>query len=289
MLTVLNRRSFLFVAVLSATFLLAGCSDEGDLGTTTSILGTVVDPVGDGIFAVEVAVVYNTISASAPELQGSNTGPYRASPSPRAVTLFPPFPNPATLGPPTTASIQVEVDAATTLRVEILTAFGGSLANVATVFEGTVTQDTVLVWDGRDRFAGLAPNAMYTVRLTSPANPPQGVTPDVQEQALLVNRSTTDLFGLQEGFNAVTDVNGEYLIDDLAVEGEFIATNVSGDPLGTRAVGTQLALYFWDPKDQFQQLVDTDVVVLKGETLEKTTQLSPIFRGRRPEPASIPF
>ena len=110
MLTGIERRGSLFVAVLSATFLLAGCSDEGDLGATTSILGTVVDPVGDGIFAIEVAVVYNTISASASGTLASTTSLYgAAAPSPQAVTLSPPFPNPATLGPPTTASIRVGV------------------------------------------------------------------------------------------------------------------------------------------------------------------------------------
>lgn len=255
-------------AALIAAFFWSGCSEDALIGNNTTVFGTVVDPAQTPIFGIEVAVVYEVEIAS-PSVAAGEPGRSPSIP-PLATILDSPYPNPMDQElVEGQLTIPVSTDSDTTLKVEILGIFGGTLSTVATLYSGMLASDTTFVWNGRGNFDNLVPNGLYVVRLTVPSS--GGATQDV---SVLVNRSSNTLANLQEGFNALSDANGEYTIQDIAVESRFPATNASGGALGTGVVGNRIALFFRDPSGQYLEeiLIET---ILSGETLEKVTQLDP--------------
>lgn len=248
-----------------------GCADEAGFGETTSISGTVVDPAEVPIFGIQVAVLYD-VRISAP-MPGTAEAP----------VLGAPYPNPVS-GELQAGELRipVAVDSDTTGTLEVLGSFGGVPGTVATLHSGSLAANQTFQWDARDRFANLVPNGLYVVRLTVPANPPQGSTPLVQEARVLVNRSDNTLLALGGGFNAQSDPSGEYLIDDIAVEARFTATSGSGQVLGTGTVRNLIRLLFWDPSGEYRTLVLPPESILAGSSVAKVTVLDPVLPAPRP-------
>jgi hypothetical protein len=265
----------LAAAVLAGAGSLSGCSED-ILGKNTAIDGRVYDAVTeDPIFGVNIALVYQPIlpsSAPGPVAAAGGEAPHGAPSRSRletaAAVLKDPYPNPG-VGP---FSIPVTVDGPTPLRVEVLATFGGVAGNIALVFNGTVTQDTTLTWDGLDNFSEETPNGLYTVRMTSP---PGSAAVD---KKVLVNRSSS-LVTAQGVYNIVSGPDGDYLLVDLPVGETFVATGVSGQVLGTGRLDDQVTLAFRDP-----DYVDKDEVVLigKGDTVTQNTYLN-----RKPAAAAV--
>jgi hypothetical protein len=257
-------------AALLAAFFWGGCSEDDLIGNNTTVFGQVIDPAQSPISMIEIAVVYEVQFASPSPSPGNSLG-FRSTLTPLATSLGNPYPNP--MNQDLAAGqlrIPVSTDVDTTLRVEVLGIFGGTLSTVANVYSGRLASDTTFVWNGRgDAFNNLVANGLYVVRLTMPSS--GGTTQDV---SVLINRSSNTLANLQEGFNALSDGNGEYVIEDIAVESRFPATSAGGGSLGTGVVGNRISLFFWDPANSYLPRLVSETL-LTGETLEKVTELTP--------------
>jgi hypothetical protein len=261
-----GRRLLQVLAVVSCVVggLAAGCSED-DFGNATSIEGHVLDDADDTpIFGVNIGVVYEPV-LPAPGPPRPEPGLGRPAGGRRldaaAAALQNPYPNPG-VG---LVSIPLAVDGPTALRVEIRATFAGVTGDVALVFDGIVTQDTTLSWEGTDNFNEDVPNGLYTVRLTSPP----GSTAGAVDKAVVVNRSSAQMQA-QGIFNAVSGAEGEYFLDDLAVGREFTATNSSGQTLGQAHLADRVTLAFRDP-DFVPQ--DESVLIGQGDVVTQTTRL----------------
>jgi hypothetical protein len=257
---------------MGGVLFLAGCSNLGPSGKGTSITAQLIDPNQDGIADVYVGIYYYTspVVTSAPVPPSS---PRSASPSAAAVRLLPPYPNPAetalNLGD---VKIPVEVDADTTLTLEIVETHFGVTGTVATLHDGALTQNTVFAWDGRGLSGDHVPNGLYQVRLTLPA--PPGGEPTVLEQTLLIDRSDPTMSAAGPGaYNAVSGIDGRFTLDDLPIGALINATDIGGKALGAARVRSQVLLYL-RPLADFENR-DYSVVVGAGDQVEITIQLQP--------------
>jgi hypothetical protein len=264
------RRSIRLAAACGCVLVLAGCSDLGPSGKGTSVTGQLVDANSDGISDVYVGVLYYPqVVAAAPAPPAS---PRSSSPQAAAVRLLPPYPNPAetalNLGD---VKIPVEVDADTTLTLEIVETHFGVTGTVATLHDGPLTQNTTFAWDGRGLSGDHVPNGLYQVRLTLPGS--GGGEPTEIEEALLVNRPDPTMSVAGAGaYNAVSGIDGRFTVDDMPIGALIHSTDVGNKALGTARIRSQVLLYLRPIADFVNR--DYPVAIGPGDQVEVTIQLS---------------
>lgn len=251
--------------VLLGLLFLSGCGEEGTSPATATVTGNVVDPSGNAIVQVRVGILYFPAFPSSSPVSGASPQPTQ-----EPVRLGGPYPNPTRTPAGEELTIRLNASADTTARIEIWTTFGGVPGSVRRLFSGAVSRDTTLTWDGRDDFDLLVPNGLYQVRLTVPANPPQGTDPWIEEVPVLLNRSPLEMESLDpfvegQGFNSLTDAEGRFTITDLAVGEGFPAAAVNGASLGQASVRSVVDVVFRDPDHAAR---DVETVVGPGDVVE---------------------
>ena len=164
-------------------------------------------------------------------------------------------------------TVRLRVEEATTGRVEIWGSLDGLFTRLNVIANREFPAGTHhLFWDGRDGASGeRLPNGLYTLRVTLPANPPEGTEPTVLEAPWLLNRGVVDAVAL-EAFNTYTDGDGFYVIYDVAVGERFTRTNAEGVVQGTGILRNRVRL-FADDRDfqHYESNVDiasTEVVIV---------------------------
>jgi hypothetical protein len=275
----INRSMNRYLKLLLAAGLLAapfgtGCSDlTSSSGKSTVIFGRVVDPSGTGIREIQVAVVYDW-SSQKPEV--GPPGPVSLAPAPTAgVTLSPPYPNPALDLASRPVTIRVQTDRDTTAEVGIWLVGSGVPSELKQLLKGSLSGTRTWTWDGREDIGTLLPNGLYTVRVYVPPESDQPIL----ERGILVNRAAPVVFVLAisdpEVLNAVTDTDGNYVIDDIPVGEPFTRTDNGGQVQGGALVSTGLALRFHDPDGYYADLSQS-VFIGSGQQVDKTTVLQPV-------------
>lgn len=251
---------FIPAAVITACFS-AGCGDEGQFPATALIQGQVVDLAGNGIFQIDVGVVYEVqvvSSALSPRVGAS-------------ATLLAPYPNPITTDfiP---LKIRVQTASATTARVEVVGFVSGISGTILTLHQGVVPPDTTVIWDGTDIFSIMVPNGLYKIRVTIPATSAEGAQTD-EERTVIVNRPTAVMVLKEDLFNTSSGLDGRYVLDDLAVGESFTATADNGVILGAAFLLDRVTVIFRDSAYQDNQSL---VSIGPGEIVDLVTQLTPI-------------
>jgi hypothetical protein len=259
------RLSLALMAVLAASVLWAGCAQDIPSGVTT-IIGSVVDQSGAPIFGVPVGVYFSVRRVS-----GAPGGILNAA----AVNLAPPYPNPAIDPEGVDVTIPVSADTDTTGRVEIWGAVGGVASRIATIFNEPIPAGGKnVLWNGRDNVGQSLPNGLYFVRLILPA----GGTSAVAEYPVLLNR-TEGLVSGRDIYNALSDADGNYFLDDLPVGERITETSAGGAVLGQAAVENRVVVFFHDS----DYLGGPEAVIIgPGETVEVVTVLRAVSPGVAP-------
>lgn len=248
-----------------------GCSQDILNNDTASIVGRVQNRAGGAIAGIRVGVIY----------QASLLGPVPRAARAAGATLGNAYPNPLS---DTGGGVIIPLTGVsdTTVAVEIRAELGGVAGVLRHLFTGPVTRDTTFTWDGLDDTNVLVPNGRYTIRLTVPANPPSGTTPSVQEKIFVVNRSQA-IVEFYQAYNAQTDFDGQFIVQDLGVGAHFTATNASGNVLGDAFLANQVIVMFRDP-DHVYLPDQTSVVVGPKETVD----VSYILDSNAPSPLPPP-
>jgi len=253
-----------FVSAAAAAALAGwGCSADTFNTNSATIAGRVENRAGDGITGIRVGVIYQ------PSLSSPGVLPTAAATAGPALGAA--YPNPLT---ESSGGVTIPLTgvADTTLAVEIRSEFGGVAGNVRNLFSGPVAHDTTLAWDGQDDTFRLVPNGRYQIRLTVYPDPPSGAAPVTQEATFIVNRSQA-IVEFYDAYNAQSDVDGTFLIEDLAVGAHFLATNASGTPLGDAFLANQVTLMFRDPEFHNYLPDQTTVAVGPRESVDVTKVL----------------
>jgi hypothetical protein len=248
--------------VLVQGLLLYGCSSDTVPSGSTAISGRVLNPSGD-LLDAGIVVEYSTVTAGvAPAFPQTADG---------KIVLKAPYPNPTNTG---VVTIPVQVASDTTMRVEIVATVNGGTQTVDLLKSGLVTQDTIFAWDGfdpssvfNDTPSPYAPNGLYRVRVTIPAN---GSADIKLEMPILVNQPAT-INTTQQTFNAQA-FGGDYLITDIPV-GEYItATQSNGAVSGRQRINETLFLTISAENYATQEV---PVTVIPGDVVTITTTLTP--------------
>jgi len=253
----MNTRLILISLVLVAVAALwTGCSEDTNPSGVTIIYGSLIDQTGAPIYDVRVGM---TLS-----IRRISQAP--AGVLPVAAALSPPYPNPFIDPEGTDLSIPVAVATDTTGRVEIWGTVGGVASRMSTLLNGDIAAgERTVPWNGRDQYDRPLPNGLYSVRLYLPA----GATSAVAEYAILINRSEA-LVAARDIYNAVSDPDGNYVLEDLPVGEQLTETNGSGTVLGQALVEDRVVIFFDDPDYQGGPEV---VIIGPGEIVEVVTVL----------------
>ncbi len=255
----------LFVAAVAAFW--TGCTEDIPSGVTT-IYGTVIDQTGAPIFDVRVGM-----TLSIRRVSQAPSGVLRGA----AASLGAPYPNPAVDPEGTDVSIPVAAGSDTTGRVEIWGPTGGVVSRIATIFTGAIPAGGRTVpWNGRDQFDRPLPNGLYSVRLFLPAE----ATSSAGEYPVLISR-TEALIAARDIYSAISDPDGNYVLDDLPVGERITETNAAGTVLGTGLVENRVVVFFDDPDYQGGPEV---VIIGPGETVDVVT----VLQGVNPFLAPVP-
>jgi len=266
--------TFRIVLILGTAVLAGwGCGADTFNTDTATIVGRVENRAGDPIPEIQIGVIYQAaLQSPVPR----PAGPEGAAAGP---SLGLAYPNPLT---DNGGGVRIPLTgvADTTLAVEIRSEFGGVAGVFRHLFAGPVTADTSLVWDGEDDgHSLLAANGRYTIRLIVPADAPAGTS--TQEAVFVVNRSQA-IIDFTQAYNASSDFDGQFVLEDLGVGAYFAATNASGTPLGQALLINQVTLTFRDPQ-QLYFADQTTVAVGPRESVDVTKVLEPTTAAPRPQ------
>jgi hypothetical protein len=249
--------------VVSQGIVFQGCAEDTVPSGSTAINGRVLNTNGDPIDGAGIVVEYSTLSAgSAPAFPQTADG---------KVVLKAPYPNPTTTGG---LSIPLQVAADTTMKVEIRGSVEGATQTIELLKNGLVTKDTLLTWDGFDPSGWFphtpspyAPNGMYHVRVTVPASGAETVQ---LEMPVLVNQPGT-FNTVQETFNDVSVLGGDYTIIDLPVGEYYTGTQSNGTVRGRERVSDTILLVISANNYATQEV---PVTITPGDVVSITTTLT---------------
>jgi len=259
------------LALLAA---LAGCEDDGPTGNGTTISGNVVDPDRIGIYDVHVAVVYFE------DLLSGAVAPVAAD----EPALLAPYPNPTFGLDGSVVNLQMTTPVDTTAKLEIWSDVFGPYSRIRGIHDGPVAAGTTSwTWDHTDAAGDPLPNGMYRARLTVPAS---GDSVSVQERGILLTRPAASISRRPE-YNAFTDPEGRFSLENLPIGGTFTLTNSGGQVLGTGIVRNRVDLVFREP-DYRERILP--VTTAPGAALQVADVImEPLFPSRTPPERSTPW